>query len=252
VGIGWQGKSCMACDFCLQGEENLCLSLEGTCVGHYGGYAEGIKADGRFAFLLPEKIPSAVGAPLLCGGATVFSPFVEYKVTPMDRVAVLGIGGLGHLALQFARGFGCETTAISSSKDKEAEAKEFGANHFICTKEEGALEQCKGGFDLILTTSSAGLDVPTLLATLAPKGKLCFLGVPEKPIETQIMNLVDGRKKLCGSNIASRPVIKKMLEFALRHNVAPKIEEFPLEKVNEAIAKVRANQVRYRAVLRVS
>lgn len=250
VGIGWQGKSCMHCEWCLQGDENLCLDNEATCVGHHGGFASAIVADSRFAFPIPDALPSAAAAPLLCGGATVFAPFVEHKIAPTMKVAIIGIGGLGHLALQFARAFGCEVTALSSSPEKEAEAKKFGAHHFLCTKNPSALESAKSQFDFILSSSSSGHDWESLVATLRPRGKLCLLGGLEKNLDVQIMHLVDGRKVICGSNIGSRPVIKKMLAFAALHNVLPQIEEFPLKNVNDALDKLRAGKLRYRAVLR--
>ncbi len=250
IGIGWQGKSCMGCEWCLSGDENLCADQEGTCVGHYGGFADGIVADGRFAFVLPDSLPSAPTAPLLCGGATVFAPFIEHKIGPTMKVAVVGIGGLGHLALQFAHAFGCELTALSSNPEKEKEAKAFGADHFICIQDPAALEKVQRHFDFILSSSISSLDWTGFLAALRPRGKLCLLGGLEKNVDTSVANLVGGRKVICGSNIGSRPVIKQMLTFAARHNILPQIEEFPIEKVNEAIAKVRAGKMRYRAVLR--
>ncbi len=249
VGIGWQGKSCMACEWCLQGDENLCLQQEATCVDHFGGFATEIIADGRFAFPLPDSLPSPIAAPLLCGGVTVYAPFIEHRVTPSMRVAVIGIGGLGHLALQFAHYFGCEVTALSSSEDKEEEAKKFGADHFICTKDLMILEKYKSSFDFILSSSSNNLDWNSLIGTLRPRGKLCILGALEHSLVIPITDLVDGRKMICGSNIGSRPVIKQMLAFAARHQIYPQIEEFPMQDVNKAIEKVRSNKIRYRAVL---
>lgn len=250
VGIGWQGKSCMACEWCLQGDENLCLQQEATCVGHFGGFATHIVADGRFAFALPDEIPSPYAAPLLCGGATVFAPFIEHQISPNTRVGVVGIGGLGHLALQFAHHYGCEVTAFSSSLDKEKEAKEFGADHFVSLKDND-LEKHKNGFDFILSSSSSGLAWDKWIGLLRPRGRLCLLGALEQPFTTSIANLVEGRKIVCGSNIGSRPVIKQMLRFAARHNIRPKIEEFSLKDVNKAIQRLREGKVRYRAVLKI-
>lgn len=246
VGIGWQGKSCFHCEWCNQGDENLCLEQEPTCVEHYGGFADSIVADGRFAFLIPEALPSLFAAPLLCGGATVFSPFIEHQIGPLTRVAVIGIGGLGHLALQFARAHNCDVTAISSSSDKEKEAKGFGANHFVKLSD---LENHTNAFDFIFCTSSRGIEWKQAVSCLRPRGKLCLIGVPTDPLELPVGMLVDGRKIVCGSNIGSRPVIEKMLAFSARNKVRPQIEEYPMSQVNEAIGKVRSGKMRYRAVL---
>lgn len=246
VGVGWQGKSCFHCEWCHTGDENLCLEQEPTCVGHYGGFADQIVCDGRFAFLIPEAIPSKYAAPLLCGGATVFSPFVEHNLNARMHIAVIGIGGLGHLALQFARAHNCMVTAISSSPNKEKEAKDFGADQFLLHSD---LEKHPNAFDFIFSTSSRGLEWAKLIGCLRPRGKLCLLGVPTDPFQLPIGSLVEGRKIVCGSNIGSRPVIEKMLAFAAKHKIRPLIEEYPMEEINAAIDKVRRGKMRYRAVL---
>lgn len=248
VGIGWQRSSCLQCIYCLKGEENLCNLQEATCIGHPGGYAEKIFADSRFAFAIPDAIPSSHAGPLMCGGITVFSPFIEHNISPLMHVGVIGIGGLGHLALQFARAWGCEVSAISSSKDKEKEAKDFGAHHFMLHE---ALSGLENHFDLLLSTSTASVNAELYLKTLKPKGILCLLGAPPENIEVQIMSLISQRKIICGSNIGSRWAIEKMLHFAAFHQILPKIEEFPIEQVNEAIGKLRNNRVHYRAVLKM-
>jgi len=246
AGIGWQGRSCMSCEWCLTGDENLCEAQEGTCVGHFGGFASHIVTDGRFAFSIPKTLSSELAAPLLCGGATVYAPFVEHNIPPSAHVAIIGIGGLGHMALQFAKARGCEVTALSTSPEKEAEARKFGADHFVHMHN---LETLENHFDFILSSSTHGLDWEKCIAALRPRGKLCLLGALEHKVEVLITNLVHGRKHVCGSNIGSRPVIKEMLSFAARHNIAPQIELFPMEKINEAIDKLRAGKMRYRAVL---
>jgi uncharacterized zinc-type alcohol dehydrogenase-like protein len=248
VGIGWQRSSCMHCESCHQGEENMCAKQEATCVGHNGGFANKIRADGRFAFPIPEKLSSENAAPLLCGGVTVFSPLHFYDVRPTDKVGVIGIGGLGHLALQFANAFGCEVTAFSHSPEKEAEAKKFGAHHFVSSSD---LSASTGNFDFILCTISKPLDWDQYLALLKPKGKLCFVGAQEKPIDVSFFSLLTGRKTVCGSNIGSRPDICKMLEFAAHHGIEAQTEVFPLSNANEALDKLRAGKMRYRAVLKM-
>ncbi len=250
VGIGWQGSSCRHCEWCYQGEENLCLSQEATCLGHHGGFAKAIIANHHFAFPIPENLKSENAAPLLCGGATVFSPFVQHNVDATFKVGVFGIGGLGHLALQFAKAFGCEVYAFSSSMAKEKEAKEFGATHYICTNNKADFAKCENSLDLILFTSSGMTDFSILMNLLRPKGKVCLLGAPGGGhVDLPIFNFIDGRKTVCGSNIASPSVIRKMLSFAARHGIVAKTELFPMHEVNTALDKLRANQIHYRAVL---
>lgn len=249
IGIGWQGSSCMKCEWCLGGEENLCSLQEPTCVGHYGGFAKTIRADGRFAFLIPGKLDSAHAAPLLCGGATTFSPFLQHKIEPEMKVGVVGIGGLGHLALQFAHAMGMEVTAFSSTPSKAEEAREFGAHHFIDINDQAAVTAAANQFDFILSSSISAPLCATFIPLLRPKGKLCILGGLEQELKLQVVSLVDGRKSICGSNIASRQVIKEMLAFSALHGIKPKVELFPMEDINKAIALLRKNMVRYRAVL---
>lgn len=164
------------------------------------------------------------------------------------KVGIIGIGGLRHLALQFANAMGCEVTALSSSPSKEKEAKELGAHHFLLSKKTEELIKAANSFDLLLSSSTHGVDWELYLSILRPKGKLCLLGALEQELQTNIMNLVGGSKMVCGSNIGSRPGIKKMLEFAALHNIRPKIEIYPMKEVNEAIEKLKANKIRYRAV----
>lgn len=250
VGIGWQRSSCMRCEWCEQGEENLCARQEATCVGHFGGFAEKIRSDSRFVFPIPDALPSEQAAPLLCGGATVFSPLIQHKVNATMRVGVIGIGGLGHLALQFAHAFGCEVTAFSTSRDKEEEAKRLGAHHFISSTDKEALKQAVNTLDFILVTTMAPLDWEVYLNILRPKGTLCFLGAIAGRIDLGAMSLISASKSICGSNIASVPVMKAMLRFAAQHGIKAQTELFPMDAVNTALDKLRKNRVHYRAVLK--
>lgn len=250
VGIGWQCGSCGTCGWCQQGEQNLCAQEKDTCLGHFGGFAKAIVVDSRFAIKIPEKLPSDCAAPLLCGGATVFSPLVQHQVNGLSKVGVIGIGGLGHLALQFTSAFGCEVTAFSSSPHKEEEARSFGAHHFLSSKDPKALKQCARLFDLLLCTSSEKIDYGAWMQTLAPKGKLCILGAPKGgTVQLPVFDLISGRKTICGSNIASPFVIHQMLEFAALHELAPKIELFPMHEAQTALERLAQNTIRYRAVL---
>lgn len=251
VGIGWQANSCGTCEWCIQGDENFCAEQQPTCVGRNGGFANKIIVDGRFAFRIPDELTSENAAPLLCAGITVYSPLRQFGVKPPMRVGVVGIGGLGHVALQFANKFGCRVTAFSSSPDKESEARSFGAHEFVNSRDENALEQYAGSQDVILNTVNVDLDWTKYLDLLRPKGKLCFLGVPPSPMQMHAMSLVAGQKTVCGSPIGGRTLMNEMFAFAARHAIEAKTEVLPLSKVNDAIQKVRDNKARYRMVLKV-
>jgi alcohol/geraniol dehydrogenase (NADP+) len=251
VGIGWQCSGCFTCDLCTGGYVNLCPSMQPTCVGRNGGFANGIRVDSRFAFLIPSSLNSENAAPLLCGGATVYSPFVEHNVKPRDRVAIVGVGGLGHLAIQFAHAMGCEVTAISHSADKEEESRSLGAHRFVDSSNSTQMDQAKGTFDFILSTVSAEIDWQQYVELLCPNGLLCFVGAPPVKVGIFLMDLIAGQKRICGSAIASPHRIKEMLNFAARHDIQAMTELFPVEQVNEAIDRLRRGQVRYRAVLKM-
>lgn len=251
VGIGWQRSSCLSCEWCKSGEENLCAKQEATCVGHAGGFAESIRSDSRFAFRIPESLESQNAAPLLCGGATVYSPLKRHGVDKTKKVGIIGIGGLGHLALQFAKALGAHVTAFSSTPSKEAEAKQFGADQFVSSIDARSMPALAGSLDFILCTISEPLDWTQYMDILRTKGVLCFVGVQSKPINLPVMAFIHGRRSVDGSNIGSRREIEEMLQFAAKHGIQAQTELFPLNEANAAIAKVRANKVRYRAVLKV-
>ncbi|MBN1213555.1 MAG: NAD(P)-dependent alcohol dehydrogenase [candidate division Zixibacteria bacterium] len=249
VGIGWQRSACLKCEQCLEGDDNLCPESQATCVGHYGGFAQSIRTDSRFAFAIPDGLSSENAAPLLCAGITVYSPLKQFGVKPSMKVGVIGIGGLGHLALQFARAFGCEVTAFSTSPEKEAEAKSLGAHYFINSKDPSQMEQFAGKFNFILSTVFADLDWTLYMNLLKPKGNLCFVGAAPKPISIPVFSLIMGQRSVSGSPIGSRSVMNEMLQFAARHKIMAKTEVLPMAEVNTAIQKVRDNKARYRMVL---
>jgi len=247
VGVGWQSKACLQCENCTRGEEVVCPSKERTCVDRFGGFADKIVVDSRFVYPIPEALSSENAAPLLCAGITVYSPLKIYQVQAPMSVAVIGIGGLGHLALQFAKAFGCEVTAISSSKDKEAEARGFGASRFYTLDDLDSLPQ--GSFDFILATVHADLDWNFIASLLRPRGRLCFVGIPQGDVRIAARTLISGNRSVSGSGTGNRSQMQEMLKFAARHGIAAKTEAFPFSKVNEAIARLRANKARYRIVL---
>ena len=249
VGVGWQADSCGICEWCRQGDEHLCAKSQPTCVGRNGGYADRIRVNSRFAIPVPEVLESENVAPLLCAGITVYSPLRNHGIRPSSRVGVIGIGGLGHLGLQFAKAFGAEVTAFSTSKNKEAEARELGAHHFLNTQDTGALKKVAGSFDFLLSTVSADQDWQGYVNALRPKGTLCVVGVPPSPIQIQAFSLLGAQRSISGSPTGSPRDLHEMLDVAARHGVKAITERFAMSKANDAVAKVKKNQVRYRAVL---
>jgi uncharacterized zinc-type alcohol dehydrogenase-like protein len=249
VGVGWQADSCGICEWCRQGDEHLCAQSQPTCVGRNGGYADRIRVNSRFAIPVPKVLDSENVAPLLCGGITVYSPLRNHGVRPSSRVGVIGIGGLGHMGVQFARAFGAEVTAFSTSKDKEKEAKELGAHHFVNTRDTGALKKVAGAFDFLLSTVSADQDWAAYVNALRPKGTLCVVGAAPSPIQLSAFALIGGQKAISGNPTGSPRDLHEMLDVAARHNVKAITERFSMSKANDAVAKVKKNQVRYRAVL---
>lgn len=249
VGVGWQADSCGVCEWCRQGDEHLCAKSQPTCVGRNGGYADRIRVNSLFAIPVPAVLESENVAPLLCAGITVYSPLRNHGVRPSSRVGVIGIGGLGHLGIQFAKAFGAEVTAFSTSKDKEKEARELGAHHFLNTQDTGALKKVAGSFDFLLSTVSADQDWQGYVNALRPKGMLCVVGVPPSPMQIQAFSLLGAQRAISGSPSGSPRDLHEMLDVAARHGVKAITERFPMSKANDAVAKVKKNQVRYRAVL---
>ncbi len=247
VGVGWQCGSCLHCEFCDRGEETFCFSKIRTSVDRPGGFADFIYLNFQFVYPIPKSIDSKLAGPLLCAGITVYSPFKIYQVQASMTVGVIGIGGLGHLALQFSRAFGCHTTAISTSFQKREEAMKLGANRFLCLNKKDELPQ--NSFDFILSTVHADLDWSLMIQMLRPRGRLCFVGIPNSEVKFPVRLLVSGDRSLSGSGTGSRALMKEMLQFCSEHEIRPQVELFPMKKVNEAIHRLKMNQIRYRAVL---
>ena len=249
VGLGWFADSCLTCEWCKSGNHQLCASAVGTIVGRPGGFADRVRANAAWVIPLPEELDPQSAGPLMCGGVTVFNPLLLWKVKPTARVGVVGIGGLGHMALQFAQAWGCEVTAFSSSPGKEAEAKGFGAHHFINSRDSEALKKAANSFDFILSTVNATLDWEGYIAALRPQGHLHLVGVVPEPLSVPLFPLLAGQKSLSASPTGSPTAIATMLDFAARHQVAPQTEHFPMSKINEAFARLKSGQARYRIVL---
>jgi alcohol/geraniol dehydrogenase (NADP+) len=249
VGIGWQADSCGICEWCRSGDEHLCPRAQPTCVGRHGGFATSVRVNSRFAIPIPDSLDSVNASPLLCGGVTVYAPLRNHGARPASRVGVIGIGGLGHLAIQFARAFGSDVTAFSSSKDKEAEALSLGAHAFVNTRETSAIKKFARSLDLILSTVSGDQDLHHFIEALRPKGKLVILGAGPSPLQISGASLISGELAVAGSSIGSPRDLREMLEVAARHNIQAITERFAMKDANTAVARVKKNQVRYRAVL---
>jgi uncharacterized zinc-type alcohol dehydrogenase-like protein len=249
VGVGWFAHSCLSCHQCLSGEQHLCPQAQGTIMGRYGGFADRIRVQWPWARPLPDGLDLAKTGPLLCGGTTVFAPLLIHNIPSTARVGVIGIGGLGHMALQFANKWGCEVHAFTTSDSKEVEARQLGAHFVHNTKREDVLKPLAGSFDLIISTINAPLDVPALLGTLAPKGRLHNVGAVLEPMQVSAFALIAGQKSVSGSPTGSPTGIDHMLEFSARHGIAPITETFPMSKVNDAMARLRSGKARYRLVL---
>lgn len=249
VGLGWFSASCLHCGSCLDGDQHLCGSGEETIVRRHGGFAERVRAHWAWAIPLPEALASASSGPLFCGGITVFNPLVIAGVRPTDRVGVIGIGGLGHMALAFLRHWGCEVTAFTSSESKREEALQLGAHNVVSSRDRAALKQLAGQFDFLLVTVNVALDWPLFVAALAPKGRLHFVGGVLEPIPLAAFSLIGGQKTLGGSPLGSPATTARMLEFCARHAIAPQVEIFPMSQANAALEHLRAGKARYRVVL---
>jgi uncharacterized zinc-type alcohol dehydrogenase-like protein len=249
VGVGWQSGSCLTCEQCLSGNENLCRNSVATCVGRFGGFADKLITDSRFVFNIPANLDSENAAPLLCGGITVYSPMRIYKIQPSHKIGIIGIGGLGHLAIQFAKAIGCQVTAFSTSPDKESEAKSFGADIFVNSKDEKLLKENYATLDFILSTVTGALNWTSFINILKPNGRLNFVGATIGSVDINPGLLVTGQKSISGSAIGGRSMINEMLQFASRHNIKAKTETLKMEECNEALTKVRNNKARYRMVL---
>ncbi len=249
AGLGWYSKSCMKCRQCMRGDHNLCPTAESTIIGRFGGFGNRVRASAEWVIPLPAGLDPAKAGPLFCGGITVFNPLVQFDVRPTHRVGVVGIGGLGHLALQFANKWGCEVIAFSSSAGKTDEAKKLGAHQVVNSKDDAAMGKLAGALDFILVTVNVALNWPVYINALAPRGRLHFVGAIPEPVPVPIFPMLMAQRSLSGSPLGSPVTTADMLAFAARHSIAPVTETFPLSKVNEALDHLRAGKARYRIVL---
>jgi uncharacterized zinc-type alcohol dehydrogenase-like protein len=248
VGIGWFSGSDMHCRQCMSGNHHLCPQLQPTIIGHRGGFASHVRAHWAWTIPLPDKLNVADAGPLLCGGITVFNPLAMYA-RPTDRVGVIGIGGLGHMAVKFAAAYGCDVTAFTSSESKFDEARSFGATHVVSSRDSSAIKKLAGRFDLLISTVNVPLDWDAMIAALAPNGRLHVVGVVPEPMPVAAASLILPQRAISGSPTGSPVAIETMLDFAARHNIAPQTEHYPMSQINEAFARLESGKARYRIVL---
>ena len=212
-------------------------------------YADKVRCQALWAFPLPKNINIKTAGPLFCGGITVFNPIIQNNIKSTDHVAVVGIGGLGHMAIKFLNSWGCEVTAMSTNPEKEREAQQFGAHHFLNSRGPDALKSYANYFDMVLVTANVDLDWDAYINTLRPGGKLHIVGAASQ-VKATVSPLIFGEKSIGASPSGGPAEILMMLDFCNRHAIEPVIEEFPLSRVNEAMAHLESGKARYRIVLR--
>ena len=257
VGVGCMVDSCRECAACKDGEEQFCsrgavMTYNGKGydgVATLGGYARRVVVSERFALNIPEGIDLDEAAPLLCAGITVWTPLRRFGAGPDKRVAVIGLGGLGHMAVKLAGAMGADVTVLSRTDAKSADAADLGASHFVATGADGALKPLRANFDLIINTVSADLDIDTYLRLLKPLGALVNVGLPTSKYAISPGSLVGGSKVLAGSNIGGLPATQEMLDFCAEHGIGATVERISADDVDAAYDRVVDGDVRYRFVI---
>lgn len=257
AGAGCFVDSCRECEACLDNEEQCCeKGMVATYNGKdkegnptYGGYSTKIVVDEKYTLHVSEKLDIKAVAPLLCAGITTYSPLRYWKVGKGSKVAIVGLGGLGHMGVKFAASFGADVTVLSTSPDKEADAKRLGAHHFIVTKDPEQMNAARGSFDFILDTVSAQHDYNEYLGLLKRNGTLTVVGVPPKPSPVTAFSVIGGRKSLSGSMIGGIKETQEMLDYCAEHNIVSDVEMIDIDKINEAYERMLKNDVRYRFVI---
>ncbi len=249
VGVGWQKSACLQCSDCLKGNENLCNQNQPLIVPGPGGFANHLLTDSRFAFPIPQGIDPKVAGPLLCGGITVYGGLRAAGMSSGQEIGVIGIGGLGHMAVQFASKLGNRVTVFTTSEDKAEFAHQLGADRAIVVPKGEAPPKPDRLLNILLSTVPASLDWGAYLEHLDSDGTLSFVGVSDAPLNLPIFPLIMKRRRIVGSPIGGRGMMIEMLSIADRFKIEPIVEVFPIDNINEAIDKVRSNSIRYRAVL---
>ncbi|MGW6604229.1 NAD(P)-dependent alcohol dehydrogenase [Streptomyces sp. NPDC055036] len=257
VGVGCMVDSCRECENCQAGQEQHCLRGNvGTynAIGHdseptYGGYSQKVVVDENFTVRIPDGLSLDVAAPLLCAGITTYSPLKHWGAAPGKRVAVIGLGGLGHMAVKIAHALGAEVTVLSQSLRKKDDGLKLGADHYYATSDPATFENLAGAFDIILSTVSAPLDFGAYLSLLKTGGALVNVGAPEEPVALNLFSLIGGNKTLAGSAIGGIAETQEMLDFCAEHGLGAEIELIEASQINEAYERVLASDVRYRFVI---
>ncbi len=249
VGIGWQRAACLQCRDCLMGNENLCQHASPLIADAYGGFASHLVVDARFCFPIPTGLTTNTAGPLLCAGITVYAALRHAGMTSGQEIGVIGLGGLGHLAVQFARKLGNRVTVFTTTAEKVQDAERLGADTTVLIKEGKPGATLDRPIDILVNTVPRHFAWDSFLALLGSDGTLSFVGVPEEPISFSLMGLLFKRRRVMASPIGSRAMIQDMLDTAERYHVEPVVETFPLAEANEAIRRLRENRIRYRAVL---
>jgi uncharacterized zinc-type alcohol dehydrogenase-like protein len=258
IGVGVFVDSCRNCSSCLQGLEQYCLEgmtgtynameRDGKTVA-YGGYSDKFVIDEDYAVHIPSNLDLAGVAPLMCAGITLYSPLVNWKAGPGKKVAVMGLGGLGHMGVKFAHALGAEVTVLSHSSSKEADAKKMGADHFIVTKDAKDLNHLRKKFDLILNTVSADIELDPYLQLLKLDGTLVVIGLPGKPYQVNVGTLLDQRRSIAGSMIGGIAQLQEMINFCGKHQITSDVEVIKADYINEAYTRTVASDVKYRFVI---
>ncbi len=238
VGLGWFANSCMHCDQCVGGDHNLCASVEGTVTHQFGGFADRVRCHWAWAIPIPDSLPAEKCGPLLCGGITVFNPMLQHRLSPTARVGVVGVGGLGHMALKFLNAWGCDVTAFSRTRAKEEVAKKYGAHDFVATQEDPSLADLAGKFDYIINTTNVDLPWDAYVAALAPKGVLHTVGAASH-VEASWFPMILAQRTLAASPVGGVIALRQMIDFCARHNITADVETFEMSDVNAAIERVK-------------
>ncbi|CUR51483.1 putative oxidoreductase, Zn-dependent and NAD(P)-binding [Nitrosotalea devaniterrae] len=257
VGVGCFVDSCRKCDACNKNLEQYCTNGMVTTYNGtgkdgsitQGGYSNKIVVDENYVLRIPESIPLDSAAPLLCAGITLYSPLMHWKAGPGKKVAIIGLGGIGHMGVKIAHALGAEVTVLSHSLKKQEDGKKLGADYFYTTSDPATFEKLKGHFDLIINTVSADIDWNQYLELLSLDGSMVVVGIPEKQTSVGAFPLVAGRRSLAGSLIGGIKETQEMLDFCGKNNIASEIELIPIQKVNEAYKRILASDVRYRFVI---
>ncbi|MGW0910535.1 NAD(P)-dependent alcohol dehydrogenase [Streptomyces sp. NPDC002784] len=258
VGVGCMVDSCRECDNCKAGHEQYCTgggmigtynALDKNGEPTYGGYSRQIVVDENYTVRIPDGLSLDVAAPLLCAGITTYSPLKHWNAGPGKKVAVLGMGGLGHMAVKIAHALGAEVTVLSQSLRKKEDGLRLGADHYYATSDPKTFEELRGSFDIILSTVSAPLNLDQFLSLLRTDGAFVNVGAPEEPVALNLFSVIMGRRSLAGSSIGGIRETQEMLDFCAEHGLGAEIELIAASEINEAYERVLASDVRYRFVI---